>query len=148
MESFLNNPTFVVYAVACIVLSFNLLAVWTYSGVARGKTKTAINPEDAATFGSGLNPVDPPEVARVLRAHANANALIVPFLFLGLVYVLAGGTPRFAKIDFAVFVVGRLGHSIAYLGGKQPWRTIFFTLSGLGFGVLIVQVSLLVIRGH
>jgi len=33
--------------------------------------------------------------------------------------------------------VARLAHSWAYLGGKQPWRSIFFGLGGLTTLVLI-----------
>ncbi len=84
---------------------------------------------------------------RVLRAHANAQAMIYPFLALGLVFVLLGGGAGFAKIDFAVFVVARIAHTIVYLAGKQPWRTIAFTLSGAALVVLLVQDALLVARG-
>ena len=141
MESLRTNPTFVVYALTCVVLSLNLIVVWAFSGIARGKTKTAVNKEDAERFGASLVPLDPPEVARVLRAHANAQAMIYPFLFLGLVYVLAGGTPRFGLIVFGGFAVTRIAHSIAYLAGKQPWRTLFFTLGGVPLVALIGQVT-------
>ncbi len=147
MAHSLNNPAFAAYAIASVVLSVNLLFLWGYSGTARGKTKTAINPEDAAKFGAALEGTDPPEVARVLRAHANAQATIYPFLFLGLVYVLAGGSAGFAEIVFGIFVASRIAHSIVYLAGKQPWRTAFFIVSGLAILVLMGDVVLLVIQG-
>jgi preprotein translocase subunit SecF len=34
MENWLNNPTFVVYAITAVVLNINLLFVWAYSGAA------------------------------------------------------------------------------------------------------------------
>ncbi len=76
MDNLLSNPTFMVYAVACVVLCLNLVGLWGYSGAVRAKTKTAINKEDAAMQSARLAETDPPEVARVLRAHSNAQASI------------------------------------------------------------------------
>jgi prostaglandin-E synthase 1 len=133
MPSLVANPAFVAYALSLVVLSLNLLVLWGYSGAVRGKTKTTPNEEDASTVAKGSQVVelDPPEVARVLRAHKNAMANIVPFAILGLVYVLAGGSATVAWVVFGVFTAARLAHSFAYLGGRQPWRTLSFVLGGV-----------------
>jgi uncharacterized MAPEG superfamily protein len=146
MHSLVSEPSFVAYTITAIVLSLNLLVVWAYSGVVRGKTKTAVNAEDAAQFKTPLVDDHPPEVARVLRAHANAQANIFPFLVLGLLFVLAGGSATSAEVIFGVFTVSRLAHSFAYLAGKQPWRTIFFSLGGLATLALIVSLVMLLVR--
>ena len=143
-----NDQTLVAYAITCLVLSANLLFLWGYSGATRGRSKTAINPEDAARFGAPLAEFDPPAVARVLRAHANAQAAIYPFLLLGLVYVLLGGAPERATIIFAVFTVARVAHSIAYLSAKQPWRTVFFIIGGIATIALMVALITRLIAGH
>ncbi len=135
----LSNPVFVAYAVACVALSCNLMFLWAYSGAARNKSKSTPNPEDAAPFHSTVADIDPPAIARVLRAHANAQASIVPFLALGLVYVLGGGPRGPAILYFGIFTVARWLHSWAYLAGRQPWRTIFFTVASL---------PLLALTGH
>lgn len=135
MTSLAAQPAFVAYAVSIIVLSLNLLLLWAYSGVVRGKVKTTPNPEDAK--GAKLIEVESPEVARVLRAHANAMANIVPFAILGLVFVLAGGSVLAAEVIFGVFTIARIAHSFAYLGGKQPWRSMFFGIGALTTLVLI-----------
>ncbi len=135
----LNNPAFVAYAVTCIALSGNLVFLWAYSGAARNKARSTLNPEDASRFSATLAQIDPPEIARVLRAHANAQASIVPFLILGLVFVLAGGPSGPATLYFAVFTVARWLHSWAYLGSRQPLRTIFFVVAAL---------PLLALMGH
>ncbi len=129
MTSLAAQPAFVAYVVTLIVLSLNLLLLWTYSGVVRGKVKTTPNEEDAKV--NKLVEIESPEVARVLRAHTNAMANIVPFLALGLTFVLAGGSVLAAEVIFGVFTVARLGHSLAYLGGRQPWRSIFFGVGAL-----------------
>jgi prostaglandin-E synthase 1 len=147
MENWLNNPAFVVYAITSVVLSINLLFVWGYSGAVRAKTKTAINKEDAERFGTAHERVDPPEVARALRAHANAQATIYPFLFLGLVFVLAGGSAGFAEVVFGVFTAARILHSVVYLAGKQPWRSLFFAVSGVAIVTLLGDIVSLVIQG-
>jgi len=130
VQSLATNGAFVAYAASIVVLTLNLAVVWTMSAVVRGKSRTTPNEEDAKAGRSRVEPQDPPEVARVLRAHANAMANIVPFAILGLVYVLAGGSAQVALIVFGVFTAVRIAHSVAYLAGKQPWRTIFF-VSGL-----------------
>jgi uncharacterized MAPEG superfamily protein len=123
-------------------LCANLFFLWGYSGAVRAKTKLAINPEDSSRFGTGLNDFDPPEVARVLRAHANAAANIYPFLILGLVFVFAGGGARVATIIFACFVAARWAHTAMYLAAKQPARTICFALGAAASVALMIALVL------
>jgi uncharacterized MAPEG superfamily protein len=147
MDNIQSFQALYAYAITAIVLCTNLLILWIYSGTVRSKTKIAINPEDAEQFKTRLEEFDPPEVRRVLRAHANAQAAIVPFLILGLVYVLIGGTASTAKIIFAIFTVARLLHSIAYLAAKQPWRSIFFVIASLALGALLVVTVIKLCQG-
>jgi glutathione S-transferase len=134
-----------VYVLTTVVLVLNMLGLWIYSGTVRGKTKTTPNEEDARTIlkGSRLEETDPPEVRRALRAHANAVANIVPFLFIAYLYVtVAAPKAMTALIVCGVFVLARLGHSFAYLNGKQPWRSMAW---GVGLLVTLVTVVLLLI---
>ncbi len=142
MITWLNYPAFPAYAITSLVLCINLLFLWVYSGTVRAKTGTAANPEDSVQYHAALSETDPPVVARVLRAHRNAEANIYPFLLLGLVFVLAGGSARTAYILFGIFTVGRLLHSVAYLRGKQPWRSVGF---GIGALALIAQMVCIVV---
>jgi prostaglandin-E synthase 1 len=139
MTSF-TSPAFVAYAITSVILCLNLLVLWAFSGGVRTRTKTAVNSEDAALFKAQEVQFDPPPVARVLRAHANAQATIYPFLILGLVYVLIGGAYNVAVVIFAVFVLARLAHSVFYLAARQPWRTTAFTVSGVALLALIVAL--------
>ena len=136
--TFLANPAFVVFAGAMLVLCLNILGLWGYSGAVRGRTKTTPNPEDAKTVARGASVVaaDPPEVARVLRAHRNAADNILPFGILAFLYVLAGATPLMTAVLCGIFVAARIGHSFAYLGEKQPWRTLLFVVGGVDTLVL------------
>ena len=135
-----SNPTFVYYAVTVLALSGLLMFLWAYSGAVRGKTKTAMNPEDGRTYGAPIVERDPPEVARVLRAHANAQASIIPFLLVGFLFVALGGGATLGATLFGAFVLCRFAHAVVYLAGKQPWRTISFIAGGVVNLVLIADV--------
>jgi uncharacterized membrane protein YecN with MAPEG domain len=135
-----GSPVFLAYAITCVVLSLNLLLLWVSSGAIRAKSKVAINAEDGALYGAPISDIDPPAVARVLRAHRNAEATIYPFLLLGLVYVLAGGRAWIATPIFVIFTLARIAHSVVYLRAKQPWRTVTFAVSLLMIFVLILAV--------
>jgi microsomal prostaglandin-E synthase 1 len=145
MNTVSSSPAFLAFAFACVVLCLNLMFLWARSGAVRGKVKSTPNSEDAAQFGAKLAEVDPPDIARVLRAHSNAQASIYPFLALGLVYVLAGGAAMPAIIYCVAFCAARILHSAAYLQGRQPWRTVFFVAGMLVTGVLLVHVLWLLI---
>jgi prostaglandin-E synthase 1 len=142
-----NDPALVAYAITCLVLSVNLLGLWVYSGAVRAKTKIAINTEDGARYKAPLSELDPPEVARVLRAHANAQATIYPFLLLGLVFVLAHGAAWIAATIFATFTAARIAHSIFYLAARQPGRTLAFVVGLLATITLMVAVIWLLAVG-
>ena len=140
------NPAFVPYVVAMLLLVANLLFLWAYSGVMRTKTKSALNHEDAAQFKVAQVEHDPPEVARVLRAHANAMAMFVPFAALAFIMIMMNVPPLATRILLAAFVAGRWIHSFAYLRALQPWRTLSFVVSVLAtFGVMAVIVWRLVV---
>jgi microsomal prostaglandin-E synthase 1 len=143
VQNLTTSPAFAIYCLTAVALSLNLLGLWGYSGAARGKTKTTPNSEDAGTVAKGAQVVatDPPAVARVLRAHKNAMATIVPHLLLGLLYVILGASAQMAWILFGGFTVARYAHSFAYVGEKQPWRTISFVIGGLLTLALTVQVA-------
>ena len=137
MSGLISNPSFLIYSITMIVLSLNVLGLWAFSGAVRAKTKTTPNPEDAKN--ATLAQLDPPEVARVLRAHRNAADNIVPFAVLALLFVLWGASPLLTGIFCGLFGVARIAHSFTYLAEKQPWRTISFaagaatTLTMVGF---------------
>lgn len=138
-----KDPVLVAYALTVAVNSLNLLVLWSLSGVARGRTKTVLNPEDAEMAqrrGASVVAVDPPEVARVLRVHRNSFDNTIPFLLLGLVFTVLGPHALEAQILFGVFTAARLVFSFAYLNALQPWRTLGFGVGFLTTLVLTVEV--------
>ena len=141
------HPAFLAYGITCLVLCLNLLVLWVFSGATRARGGVAINPEDGARYGAAVSELDPPAVARFLRAHRNAEATIYPFLFVGWVYVLAGGGTRVGVPIFTLFIFARIAHSIVYLRALQPWRTIAFATSLLAFIALTVAVLRILLAG-
>ncbi|MBL8740214.1 MAG: MAPEG family protein [Myxococcales bacterium] len=137
-----NDPAFSVYALSAVFISVHMILLDSYSGVVRAKAKVTPNKEDARSAAT-VALEEPEEVARVMRAHRNLLVNAVPLLVLGLVMVLLGTTKTTAMAYFGTFIVARLGHTFAYLGGKQPWRSIFFTIGQLA----ILGVAYQVVRG-
>jgi uncharacterized MAPEG superfamily protein len=41
---------------------------------------------------------------------------------------------------FGTFIVARLGHTFAYLSGKQPFRSLFFAVGQLAITGMAVQI--------
>jgi len=136
MNAIAWSPSFLVYTASMIVLCLNVLGLWVYSGSVRAKKKVTPNPEDVAQFKNQLGD-DPPEVARVLRAHRNAADNILPFAILALLFVLWGGSTLLTAIFCGVFVAARLTHTASYLAEKQPFRTISFVVGSVDAVVLV-----------
>lgn len=132
-QGFVQNQAFLAFAITAVLLSLNVYVLWAYSSVVRRRTKTTPNPEDTTTVSTGfeLAAADPPEVARVLRAHTNSVVNTLPFLVLALTYVLLGAPPAAAWILFGGFTLARLGYSWCYLQAVQPWRSLCYGLGGL-----------------
>jgi microsomal prostaglandin-E synthase 1 len=119
-----------IYGITTLVLCVNLLLLWAYSGWVRARSRVTPNLEDARTVASGASVSEhvPEPVARVLRAHANATAAIIPFLLAGWLYVVLGGAPAVGWVLFVGFTAARLAHTGAYLAAVQPARTATFVL--------------------
>ena len=136
------DPSFRIYAICCIVLSFQMLLLAAVTAARRSKHQGYMNPEDAAVSFKGATLVDGaehPDVARVQRAHRNLLESLPLFFALGLICVLAGGSPLAAKICIGVFTGARVLHTVVYLNAKQPWRTATYAIGSfalVGLSVL------------
>lgn len=117
--------------ITTVVNWLNLTVLWNMSGATRGKTKTTLNPEDAVAFKGQQVDADPPEVARVLRAHRNTFDNTVPFLILALVFSGLGPSTLEAQVLLYGFTAARVAYSVCYLKGLQPWRTIMYAIGVL-----------------
>jgi prostaglandin-E synthase 1 len=139
----LSDPQFKLYAICSAVLSFQMLALGFMTAARRANHKKYLNPEDVvvafkdATLVEGA---EHPEVARIIRAHRNLNESLPLFFALGLIYVLAGAPALGAQICFITFTGARVLHSIVYVKGLQPWRTMFFAIGALTLVAMMVLI--------
>ena len=77
----------------------------------------------------------------LLRAHRNDMETIYPFLFLGFVYSFLGPNPFVARMHFLVFFLGRMVHTVAYLGKlRAPTRSLAYTLAQLPCASMALQI--------
>ncbi|MEZ4297543.1 MAG: MAPEG family protein [Polyangiaceae bacterium] len=137
-----DNPALKLYALVSALVGVHviLLALWT--GTVRTMRKQWVNPEDAKLNKGEVSEQDHPDVQRVKRAHMNALENALPFLAIGLVYALTAPSKVGAQAYFFTFLGARLLHTIFYLWGKQPFRTLMFAvgvLANLGMAVHVVR---------
>jgi prostaglandin-E synthase 1 len=137
-----HTPAFAILALFASGLSVLLVGLDSIGGGVRARTKTTLNQEDATTVakGAALVAADPEQVARVMRAHRNALANIVPFLLVMILYVALGATAKGVLILCGVFTAMRLTHAIVYIKAIQPWRTASFVVGQLCTGIAVVLV--------
>ena len=120
-----------VYALCVVVLFLKMLLVSCYQGYHRLRYVAFTNPEDAAVFGRAAQAVERPQVLRAARVWANDLENIPAFFMLaGLAVALHAAVQPTLWLSIA-FTLARILHTLAYLRGVQPWRTLFY-----GIGVI------------
>ncbi|MFJ2409118.1 MAPEG family protein [Pseudomonas sp. NPDC087814] len=123
-----------VYALCVLVLFLKMLAISCYQGFFRLRFRAFTNHEDAAFFHRDANPQELPQVSRAEKAWANDLENIPLFFILGGL-CLAMETPGTATAGlFCLFTAARVMHTVMYLSGRQPWRTLAY-----GVGVLCLS---------
>ncbi len=144
MHAFLDNPALALFALTGSLLAIHLLLLALWTGTVRVLRKAWVNPEDAKLNKGDNVEVDHPDVQRVKRAHLNAIESFVPFFAVGLLFALTNPSVTAAKAYFFTFLAVRVLHSIFYLWGRQPFRTLMFAvgvLTMLGMGVQVIMAA-------
>lgn len=120
-----------VYALCVVVLFLKMFALSCYQGYFRLRYTAFTNPEDAAVFNRIAQQAEHPEVTRAARAWANDLENIPAFFALGGLAITLD-TPAALTVGLSLlFTLARGLHTLAYLKGVQPWRTVLY-----GVGVL------------
>jgi uncharacterized MAPEG superfamily protein len=135
-----TNPAFAAYAIASTIVALHFFVMSGYTGRVRAKAKHYTNAEDAGFFKVNAAEGDHPDVERVRRAHANLIESAVPFFVVGALYAATGPSKEAALAYYGSFVAARLLHSIVYIWGKQPYRTICFVVGVLSVVGMAVHV--------
>ncbi len=137
-----QDSVFVVFAVCAAVLCLKMLAVGHYTGITRIRRAVYLNPEDAQSFSKmdEFASAEHPDVERGLRAHRNDLESTLPFLAIGLVYVLIGPPAALAKALLVTFTVLRCLFSLFYIRAMQPWRSTSFLLGEACLLIMLLQI--------
>jgi uncharacterized MAPEG superfamily protein len=137
-------PAFPAYAASVIVLGLNLIGLANATALTRGQASEVINPEDvalnkkAAVVFEGGND----RTARYRRAHRNALENTPWFMITALVLTLMGTSATVGAALFYPYAALRIIHSICYVKGVQPFRTLSFVVA------LVLQVVVLGFIGY
>ncbi|PKQ43189.1 glutathione metabolism protein [Pseudomonas sp. YY-1] len=124
------------YSLCVLVLFLKMLAISCYQGYFRLRNLAFANAEDAAFVGRARRTQELPQVQRAAKAWANDLENIPLFFVLGALAVVLQTPSGVTSVAFLGFVVARVLHTVAYLGGWQPWRTI-------AYGVALVCLLML-----
>ncbi|MCI1040904.1 MAPEG family protein [Pseudomonas putida] len=129
-----------VYALCMVVLFLKMFMVSCYQGYHRLRFVAFTNPEDAAVFKHAAQAAERPEVIRAAKVWANDLENIPAFFALGgLAIALDTAAQPTVWLSIA-FTLARVLHTLAYLLGVQPCRTLFYAIGAvclLGFCALI-----------
>jgi uncharacterized MAPEG superfamily protein len=134
-----SDPVFQAYLVTVTVLSLNVFGLANATAFTRGQAAEVINPEDkklnanATVVLEGGNE----RTQRYRRAHRNALENTPIFMITGLLLVMVGASMTVASALFGVYTVARISHSVCYVKGVQPFRTLSFVLG------LTTQITML-----
>lgn len=129
MRALLDDPAVRLFGVTYLILVLKMVAVGGYTSYLRIRSNWYATPEDYEFQGvsprSGVNEA----VERARRAHQNDLENILPFFGVGFLYALTAPSLTAARIYFVGYATARVLHSVFYLGGRQPHRTVAFSVA-------------------
>jgi uncharacterized MAPEG superfamily protein len=141
---FALHPAFDVFAICAALLVLKMIVVGHITGFVRIKREAILNPEDVKAFRTSKpeSIEEDPVVARGLRAHRNDLESTLPFLAIGLPYLMTDPSASTASGLFIGFTIFRVLFSVFYLLAVQPWRSLSFVLGELCVLVMLGQMLL------
>ena len=142
----LVDPVVRLYVVVYILLALKMVAVGSYTSILRLRRRVYATPEDYRLQGMTPTAARDEDIERVRRAHQNDLENILPFFVLGFLFLMTRPSVTAASIYLIGYLIARTLHSIFYIRGLQPHRTIAFTLGGVLTLAMIVQTLIAVAR--
>jgi uncharacterized MAPEG superfamily protein len=140
-----SSPAFQAYALSSALVALQLILIAFWTGAVRTKSKQYVLAEDRVVIKGDRVEAEGEAVRRVKAAHQNALENAVPFFIVGALYIATGGTKLGAQAYCFTFLAMRIIHTLVYLAGLQPWRTISFGVGALcvvGMGVHVIRAVL------
>jgi glutathione S-transferase len=139
----LAQPAVRVFAFWYLVLVVKMLVLIFRTSRARLGSSTYASPEDYGAVGLAAPTVPAPNehIERLRRALQNDLENILPFFGVGLIYALTGPSLFMARLLFAGYALARIAHTVTYVRGQQPQRSVAFIV-GMVFFVWMLIVAL------
>lgn len=125
-----HYPALQPFALALFALFLKTSVTSIAQVICRFRSGRYLMPEDAALVGRQAVASEAPLVQRFAYVWRNDVENLPLFLLLGFTYVLLGAARDSAGWLFGGYVLIRYLHTLIYLRGLQPWRTVLY-LSGL-----------------
>lgn len=126
------------YAICALLLVLKTMAVGVFTSSLRLRKRVYASPEDYAVQGLAPARERDADVERARRAHRNDLENVLPFLAVGPIYALSGPTDAGAWTCFVGFTTARILHTIFYLSGAMPHRTLAFAV---GFAITLWMIA-------
>lgn len=144
MGDFMGQPAMHAFVIAAAVLVLKMVLTGNLTGLSRVAKGVFLTPEDYAVTGKQDTGEDA-FIERTRRIHRNDLENILPFLAIGWIFALTGISATVAAWLFGIFTVARIAHTLTYLGGLQPWRTIVYEVGNIVLLIITVWTLILVI---
>ena len=125
MQELMAESSFRVYAAVSAILIIKMVLVAFTTVAIRAKTGGFHNNEDTK---DGSAPIPNDLADRLQRIHRNDLENILPFVALGLLYVLVGAPTSGIQIYGYTFITVRFLHTGAYFFKVSKARSLFFAI--------------------
>ncbi|MCY1161891.1 MAPEG family protein [compost metagenome] len=133
-----------VYALCSILLFIKMFAISCYQGFYRIKNKAFKNIEDARFVKVVAHSQELPQVIRANQAWLNDLENIPVFWVLGGLCIILNTSYELTMWLFYIFTIARVVHTITYLGGIQPWRTVSYTIGVICLFIMVIKVVIII----
>lgn len=134
----MENPVFAAYAIAAALMVLKLMGQgWMTVALMVRTDAGLLNPEDLRATVANRNPLPEqldlnPQVERSRRMQRNDLESIPAFLVIGLVFVTTEPPLWLAALLFALFVLARIAHTLAYATAQNhEVRAAFFSVGSI-----------------
>jgi len=144
MPELLVDPNVRLLAIVDLLLVLKMIALGSYTSFLRLRRQVYATPEDYAL--RAATPAGPDQdIERVRRAHRNDLENILPFFVVSFLYVVTRPSYGAAAIYLGGFLAARVAHSIFYIRGAQPHRTIAFAVGAVLMFVMLLRTLVAVV---
>ena len=141
MSELVRQPTVEFFMLCAAVLTLKMIVTGSGIGALRVTRGVFISAEDYAFAGTAPAAADE-LIERLRRAHQNDLENILPFFVVGFLYTLTGPSYDVVWWLYSTFTQARILHTICYLLGLQPWRTLVFEVANLALIAITVLLLL------